>query len=191
MANLTKIVLLSLFLFVLGTKTKAQHIGIENNVLFDAAGALSAGMEIPFSKASSLEVYASIRPWKRGDISVHKHWLVQSQYRLWPCQVMNGFFYGPYVHAGEFNLGNQDVCLGLLKGLKPDRYEGCLAGGGLGIGYEYAIAKHWNIGAEIGAGYTYIKYKRFGCEVCGRVKDDATYHYWGLSRLGVSVTYVF
>ena len=79
----------------------------------------------------------------------------------------------------------------MLKGLKPNRYEGWLAGAGFGVGYEYVLAKHWNLGAEIGLGYTYIKYKKFGCEKCGQQKDDADYHYFGPSRLGLSVIYVF
>ncbi len=185
---------LSLIVYLLLTGcfvSHAQHLAINNNVLFDLAGALSAGVEIPCSKSTSLEAYGSLRPWKRGEQSVHKHWLVQAQYRIWPCQVMNGFFYGPYVHAGEFNLGNKSLPLGLLSGLKPHRYEGWLAGAGIGAGYEYALAKHWNIGAEAGLGYTYIDYKKFNCEVCGKLQDDDVYHYVGLSRLAFSLIYIF
>ena len=168
-----------------------QHIAVSNNALFDMAGVLSAGVEIPSSKQASFDIYGSIRPWKRDGESVHKHWLVQAQYRLWPCQVMNGFFYGPYVHTGEFNIGDQNLPFGLLKGLKPNRYEGWLAGAGIGAGYEYAIAKHWNIGAEAGVGYTYINYKKFNCEVCGRQKENTERHYVGLSRLALSLIYIF
>ncbi len=184
-------ILLLLLPFIGSSSAQAQHIAINNNVLFDVAGALSAGVEIPLSKKASFEAYGSVRPWKRGENSVHKHWLVQAQYRLWPCQVMNGLFYGPYVHGGEFNLGNHDLCLGLLNGLKPYRYEGWLIGGGIGAGYEYPLAKHWNIGAEVGVGYTYINYKKYNCEVCGSLKDDDVYHYVGISKLGLSLIYVF
>ena len=188
--NLTKTVVVAVML-MLGHLTHAQNIAINNNLLFDMAGALSAGVEVPLSKMTSAEAYGSIRPWKRSDDHVHKHWLVQGQFRIWPCQVMNGFFYGPYVHGGEFNLGNQDICFGLLKGLKPYRYEGWLLGGGMGVGYEYALAKHWNLGAEVGVGYTYINYQKFNCEVCGAQKDDGVYHYVGVSKLGLSLIYVF
>ena len=184
-------IILLLFLFIGSRSTYAQHIAINNNLFFDAAGALSMGVEIPFSKKTSFEVYGSIRPWKRQETNVHKHWLLQAQYRIWPCQVMNGFFFGPYLHGGEFNLGNHGLCFGLLKGLKPNRYEGWLLGGGMGVGYEYALAKHWNIGAEVGVGYTYINYKKYDCEICGRMKDDSVYHYFGLSRLALSLIYVF
>lgn len=169
----------------------AQHIAIRNNVLYDLTGSLSAGIEIPTSQKTSVDLYASIRPWKRTSESVHKHWLTEAQYRYWTCQVMNGFFVGPYVHGGEFNLGNYDLLPGTLRVAKNSRYEGWLAGLGLGIGYEYALAKHWNIGAEIGAGYTYIKYNRYSCERCGKLKEYGDRHYIGISRIGLNILYVF
>jgi hypothetical protein len=184
-------ILILLMVIVGNLSTSAQHIAISNNLLFDVAGAFSAGVEIPVLDSNTLEVYGSLRPWKRGEDRVHKHWTVQTQFRFWPCQVMNGFFWGPYAHGGQFNIANKDLVFGLLNGLKPNRYEGWFAGGGIGVGYEYALAKHWNVGAEIGAGYTYIKYKKYACEVCGTLKDDATYNYIGISKLGLSIIYVF
>ena len=187
----TTIIIQLLFLFLGNTSSYAQNLAINNNLLFDAAGALSAGVEMPLSKNSSLEIYGSIRPWKRGDISVHKHWTTQAQYRIWPCQVMNGVFFGPYCHFSEFNLGNHDLFFGLLNGLKPNRYEGWLVGGGIGGGYEYPLDRHWNLGAEIGIGYTYIKAKKYDCELCGKQKAFSDYNYIGISRLALSVIYVF
>ena len=184
-------IVILLLLVVAGIPMRAQHLAINNNLLFDLAGAISAGVEIPSSEDTSFELYGSFRPWKRGEESVHKHWIGQAQFRMWPCQLMNGFFWGPYVHGGQFNLGNKDLFFGLLNGLKPNRYEGWLIGGGIGVGYEYALEKHWNLGAEIGAGYTYIDYKKYDCEVCGTLRDDGKYHYIGISRLGLSIIYVF
>ena len=185
------IILILLFVGTIIPPTYAQHLAINNNLLFDAAGALSAGVEVPLSKMTSIEAYGSLRPWKRGETSVHKHWSAQAQFRIWPCQVMYGFFFGPYCHYSEFNLGNHDLFFGLLNGLKPNRYEGWLVGGGIGAGYEYPIAKHWNIGAEVGIGYTYIRAKKYDCEVCGKKKDNERYNYVGVSRLGLSIIYVF
>ena len=186
-----KRILLSVILITVTLFARAQHLAINNNVLFDMIGALSAGVEIPTSKVSSWELYGSIRPWKRSDASVHKHWLAQAQYRYWPCQVMNGVFFGPYIHGGEYNIANQSMVFNLLKGLKQHRYEGFLVGGGIGVGYEYALAKHWNIGAEVGVGYTYFNYKKTSCEKCGTYYGYDEYHYVGVSKLGLSVIYVF
>ena len=184
-------IFLLLLFFGAALSSRAQHLAINNNLFFDAMGAISAGVEIPYHKNTSLEFYGSIRPWKRGDQSVHKHWTAQAQYRFWPCQLMNGVFFGPYVHGGQFNIANKDLFFGILNGLKPNRYEGWLLGGGIGVGYEYALEKHWNLGAEIGIGYTYIDYKKYDCEVCGALRGDGVYHYVGVSRLGLSIIYVF
>jgi len=182
------------FLFVLlvgGSVAYAQRFAIHNNLVFDLAGSFSAGVELPLSKNSSVEAYGSIRPWKRGENHVHKHWMTEAQYRYWPCQVMNGFFFGPYMHAAQFNIGRSTLPFDLLRGLKKNRYEGWLLGGGIGVGYEYALAKHWNVGAELGCGYTYIKYKKYECEVCSPKKEDDSYHYVGISKLALSLIYVF
>ena len=104
---------------------------------------------------------------------------------------MNGFFFGPYIHAGQYNIGNHDLVFGIHVGNKPYRYEGWLTGIGMGIGYEYALAKHWNIGAEVGVGYTYINYKKYNCEICGNLKDKGVYNYIGISKLALSLIYVF
>ena len=189
---LKKTTLLLFFSFFIGTFSYAQHIAVSNNLLFDLAGAFSAGVEIPLSNRTSVEAYGSIRPWKRSDDNVHKHWLVQAQYRIWPCQVMNGFFFGPYAHFGEYNLGNQTVLFGLLNGLKPYRYEGWLAGAGIGIGYEYALAKHWNMEFEIGAGAIYSISDSFECDVCNRPKDTGVKHLRpAITKAALSIVYVF
>lgn len=182
---------LVVLLYIGSTSSYAQHIALNNNALWDVAGVLSAGVEMTTGKTSSFEIYGGFRPWKRDDDKVHKNWFAQAQYRIWTCQVMNGFFFGPYVHGAEFNIGNKELPFGLLKGLKPNRYEGWLVGAGIGVGYQYPLARHWNVGAEVGAGYTYINYKKYSCEVCGSLKDDDDYHYIGLSKLALSLIYLF
>lgn len=182
---------LAAMLMTTGPAATAQRVAVSNSLVFDVAGALSAGIEVPLSRATSIEAYGSLRPWKRGTQSVHKHWTVQAQLRFWPCQLMNGWYWGPYVHGGEFNVGNSNLFFGLLKTLEDYRYEGWLAGGGVGIGYEYALARHWNLGAEIGVGYTYIRYRKADCEVCAPRGDQESYHHFGPNRLGLSIIYVF
>lgn len=186
-----KELLLALLSVMASVSTQAQDIAVSNNTLFDVTGTISAGIELPVSSKVSWDLYGSVRPWKRGEESVHKHWSGQAQLRLWNCQVMNGFYWGPYTHVAQFNIANQGFPLSVFDNLKHNRYEGWLVGGGIGIGYEYILTKHWNIGAEIGAGYTYIDYKKYECKKYGKLKDDDVYHYLGISRLGLSIIYVY
>lgn len=185
-----KYALIVLTLFV-AHEAKAQDVAIHNNLYTDVMGDLSLGVELATKPRTTIEVYGSIRPWNGSASSVHKHWLVQGQYRFWTCQKYNGIYWGPFAHFGEYNISDTTLPLGFLKGLKDSRYEGWLAGTGIGGGYEYAISKHWNIGGEIGLGYTFIKYKKFDCGECGSLTDKGNYHYFGLSKLGVNIIYLF
>ena len=189
--NILRRIILILFIASGSITANGQNIAVSNNAVFDLIGSFSAGIDIPVSNKNSVELYASIRPWKRSYKTVHKHFLGMAQYRIWPCQIMNGFFYGPYAMFAQYNMGNKDLFLGLLKGLKQNRYEGYLVGGGMGVGYQYAIANHFNIGVELGVGYVYCNYKKSDCEICGTYNGKDTYNYVGVSKLGLSLIYVF
>lgn len=177
--------------FLTPTGMHAQQVGVKNNVLWDAFGSLSLGAEVAVKPRATVELYGGFRPWKRTATSTHKSWALQGQYRFWTCQKFNGFFWGPYVQAGEYNISNARMPFNLFKGLRTSRYEGWLLGAGLGCGYDFALAKHWNAGADIGFGYTYLNYKKFDCGTCGNLREKSTYNYWGPSKASITVTYLF
>ena len=179
------------FVLFCGANLNAQQMAIHNNILFDLAGDLSMGMEFALKPRTTVEVYGTIRPWKETESSVNKHWAMQAQYRLWTCQKFNGFYWGPYLHAGEYNISNASLPFGLLKGLKSHRYEGWMIGGGIGCGYQYAVSKHWNVGAELGLGYTYFRSKKFDCGVCSTFHGYDNYNYWLFTKGSVYISYIF
>ena len=169
----------------------AQDIAIHNNIVYDISKSLSLGTEIALKSRTTLEIYGSVRPWKETSTEINKHWLAQAQYRFYTCQKYNGFYWGPYVHGGEFNVENPDLPFNLLKGIGGARYEGWFVGGGFGIGYEMILTRHFNIGLEIGGGYTYVNYGKYNCGVCGSKTADDNYNYWGMSKLGLNLIYLF
>lgn len=181
------------YMFVLcgGINVNAQRMAIHNNLLFDLAGDLSLGVEFALKPRTTVEVYGIVRPWKESASSVNKHWAVQTQYRLWTCQKFNGFYWGPYLHAGEYNISNASLPFSLFKGLKSHRYEGWMIGGGLGCGYQYAVSTHWNVGAELGLGYTFFRRRKFDCGVCSAYHGYDNYNYWLFTKGSVYISYIF
>ena len=181
------------YIFVLcgGINVNAQRIAIHNNLLFDLAGDLSLGVEFALKPRTTVEVYGIIRPWKESASSVNKHWAVQIQYRLWTCQKFNGFYWGPYLHAGEYNISNANLPFGVFKELKSNRCEGGMIGGGLGGGYQYAVSTHWNVGAELGLGYTFFRSRKFDCGVCSAYHGYDNYNYWLFTKGSVYISYIF
>lgn len=169
----------------------AQDIAIHNNLLFDFAGDLSLGTELALKPRTTVEFYGTVRPWKSSGDGVNKHWAFQTQYRFWTCQKFNGFYWGPYLHGGQYNMADTSLPFGFLKGIKSKRYEGWLVGGGLGCGYQYAISRHWNAGAELGLGYTFFRSKKFDCGECATFHGWNNYNYWLFSKGSIYISYLF
>lgn len=67
---------------------------------------------------------------------------------------------------------------------------------GVGLSYGYALnfgkSKAWGLEFNIGAGYMNFKYDTFRNEYNGKLlKTSPTQNYWGITRVGVNLTYKF
>ena len=65
------------------------------------------------------------------------------------------------------------------------------AGGGVTVGYQWPLSRHWNVEASLGVGYDYIKYDKFECGRCGNRLEDGHAHYVGPTKAAISFLYVF
>lgn len=169
-----------------------QKVAVRSNLVSAANGALNAGVEYAVSNKSSFELSYSMRPWERSEGAVNRYWLVQPEYHFWTCQKFNGSFLGAYLNGAQFNVGGKKMPFGLFPELKEHRYTGWLAGGGISYGYHLMLNRHWNIEAAIGVGYAYIDYTKYECpDVCAEVLKKGRSHYFGPTKLSVSIVYIF
>lgn len=146
-----------------------------------------------------------------------KHWSVMPEVRWWLCSPMNGFFWGIHAMGGQFNVSNMYIPeVGYFFGHRHpkssdtdydkkypkhgnvfkavrgnSRVEGTYAGGGVTIGYQWIINRHWNLEAEVGGGYDYVWTKHYKCSECNKLLHEGGVHYLGLTKAGVSLMYVF
>lgn len=81
--------------------------------------------------------------------------------------------------------------MNLQKGISDGRYQGWYLGAGLTYGYLWPLTRHWNVEAEIGAGYILARYSHFPLGDCGIAYDKGNTNYIGLTKLGLSLIYVF
>lgn len=76
--------------------------------------------------------------------------------------------------------------------LKNYRYEGWMAGVGVGYGYQWLLSRHWSLEAEIGVGYVYSRADKFECATCGeKLEDNEPHHYVGPTKVALSLIYAF
>lgn len=121
------------------------------------------------------------------------------EYRWWSCSRFNGHFFGVHAMGGQLNVSNIDLPLpgaffsgvNLRKIDSGSRYQGWFAGGGLTYGYQYPISNHWNLEAEVGVGYAHLWYDQYPCSECGSKISNGGTNYVGLTKLGLSIMYVF
>lgn len=173
----------------------ATVVGVKTNLLYDALLSPNLGLEVGLSRKVTLDVSGNLNLWP---INGHtwKHWQVQPEVRLWLCQRFSGHFFGLEAHGGQFNTGGIDFGLNLLgtdfRKLKDARYQGWQVGGGLTYGYAWIMSQHWNLEAELGVGYSYVRYDSYPCASCGTKREsDRSHNYWGVTKAQLALVYVF
>lgn len=190
--RMKKILIIMLLTFLCGVGTTATaQVGVKTNLLGWALASPNLGMEVGLGKKSTLDVYGSFSPFRFSDGKQWKHWFVQPEYRYWFCEKFNGHFIGFHALGGEYNLSKVRMPFGLYKGLRTTRYQGWGVGAGVSYGYQWMLSKHWAMEAELGVGYIYSEYDRFPCATCGKKIESGKKHYFGPTKAGIDLIYVF
>lgn len=183
--------------------SSGQEVAVKTNIAYDAMTTPNLGVELGLKGRATFNLVYGLNPWTfgTGDNGVRKakHWVLQPEYRWWMCTKFNGSFVGVHALGGQFNASNVNIPVpgmffggeNLQKGVKDFRYEAAFAGAGVTYGYQWILNRHWNIEAEIGAGYIHAWYKKFDCDECARRVGSGGTNYLGLTKLGLSILYIF
>lgn len=179
-----------------GMFASAQKVALKTNLLYDATATVNAGIEIGLAPRWTLDISGNFNDWTMSHNRKWKHWMVQPEARYWFCERFSGHFIGIHAHGGEYNFGNLKNGIKFLGSdfskLTDNRYQGWYVGGGLSYGYAWILGKHWNLEAELGIGYIYTRFDKYPCAECGeKIEEDASHHYFGPTKLALSIVYLF
>ncbi len=182
-------------LFSLGT-AKAQEYAVKSNLLYDLTTTINAGVEVKLAPKWTVDLSGNLNAWTFKDNMKWKHLMLQPEARFWFCDAWAGHFIGIHAQGGQFNVGGIDSDLKIwgtdFSVLKDRRYQGWMAGLGLGYGYAWILNTHWNLEAEVGLGWTRCWYDTFRCAGCGKKIAENNIHDWfGPTKLSVSLVYLF
>lgn len=184
---------------VCGSTAFAQKVAIKTNLLNDVLTTPNLGVEVATAKKQTAQLFYGINPWNFGDGRQAKHWVLMPEYRWWMCSKFNGHFVGVHALGGEFNAAKLNAPVpgvffggdNLTKTVKDNRVEGAFLGAGFTYGYQWILAKHWNLEAEAGVGYAHMWNQKYPACECGTPDPKGHTNYVGLTKLGVSLLYVF
>lgn len=174
----------------------AQKAAVKTNIIHDATSTMNAGLEFKVAPRWTIDLSGDLNPWTFPGDRKFKHWLFQPEIRVWTCDAWAGHFFGLHALGGQFNVGGIDVDANFFgtdwSALKDRRYQGWMAGAGLGYGYSWILGRHWNIEAEAGAGWIRGWYDTFRCAGCGKkIAEGDTHDYFGVTKLSVNLVYLF
>ncbi len=178
----------------------AQNIAIKTNLLYDASATVNLGVEIGLGKRTTLDISGNYNAWDTNTELNEKmrHLLIQPEFRYYFCERMSGHFIGAHAHLLQYNINGDHWLPSIFKSAssfssidqEQSRYQGEGYGAGLVYGYDWVVSPRFNIEFAIGAGYVYFDYERYGPTKCDPYIDSGDKHYWGLTKLGVSLVYI-
>lgn len=185
------IFMITLFALLSGTAS-AQEFAVKSNLLYDMTSTINLGVEYGLSPRWTLEVSGNYNAWTFSDNKKMKLWMLQPGVRYWTCSRFSGHFLEGHLLGGEYNYGGM-LPFGIkpsASGLGSKRYQGWLAGAGLGYGYSWVLGKRWNLEATLGLGYAHFGYDRFECKTCGDKLGSGHKNYFGPTKAAVSLIYI-
>lgn len=176
------------------TNVNSQQVAVKTNLPYWGTTTPNLAVELAMDKKTTLEVHGSYNPFRFGSKDSNKkiqHWVVMPELRHWVYEKFDGHFFGFHGFFGRYNMGNIDLPLGIFSGLKESRYEGYGVGAGFSYGYQWYLSPHWNMEGQFGFGYSYLNYERYECHRCGELLEKTHKHYFGPTKVGVSIIYLF
>lgn len=179
-----------------GSLPKAQEVAIKTNVIADGLLNPNLGIEVGVAPKWSVDVTGELNAWNMSHDRRWKHWYVMPEARYWLCDRLSGSFFAFHAFGGQYNIGGFDGKWNMLgtdaRKLKDHRYQGWYVGAGVGYGYAWSLARHFNIEAEIGVGWSYTRYDRYRCVGCGKKEEsDKSHNFIGPTKAALNLVYVF
>ena len=181
---------------LLAPRADGQKVALKTNVIYDALANANLGLEVKMAPRWTFDINGNLNCWSISEYKKWRHWMVQPEARYWFCEAMHGNFVGLELHGGQYNIGGVNTNFSLFgtdfSVLKDSRYQGWYAGAGLTYGHAWMLAKHWNIEAEIGIGWSYTRFDSFPCAACGsKTIENGVHNYFGPTKAALNVVYIF
>lgn len=173
-----------------GKAVSTPEFALKTNLLYDATTTFNLGFEAKLAEKYSLDLSVNYNPWTFSDNKKLKHVLVQPELRYWLFEPFYGHFFGAHLLYSHYNVGNIKLPLGIFSELQDHRYQGDAYGLGVSYGYQWLLSNRWSIEASFGFGYVYTDYKKYNCDNCGSHIANGSNHYFGPTKLGVSLIYI-
>ena len=172
-------VFLVLAVFLMSMSAYSQKIAIKTNAVEWATLSPNISAEFVVSPNMSLDLSASFNEWIPVSGMKFDHLKIQPEVRYWFQRPMAQHFLGCTLLAIDYDMLYKGVC-----------HRGQAVGGGFTYGYDFVLAKRWNLELTAGIGAIYRFEKKYD-EGTPRPESNNTKGWCVVPiKLGVTVSYV-
>ena len=184
------------------TLTAVQKAGAQNtfalktNLLHDAAASVNLAAEYAFAPKWSVSLEGTLRLWDAYGFTLD-HCILRPETRYWFCERFNGLFASAYLMGGQATVGHfYDFSRIYSRFPNLDSFllkDALLLSGGVGIGYDLILSRHWNVEFAGSLGYMFVQgdeYDYYDQDSAPLLKGSI-FDYVGLTALSVSIVYLF
>ncbi len=170
---------------------------IKTNLLYDATATINLGVEFALGRNTTLDISGNYNAWYTDKSKNYKirHSLIQPEFRYYFDERFKGHYVGVHLLAGEYNVNGGNWLFGTMismrtiSDLEEGRYQGVGYGVGATYGYVTPIANRLDLEFNIGVGYIFLDYDRYGSRKCAPFIESDSDGYIGLTKLGVTLSY--
>lgn len=164
-------------------KVSERYMALKTNIAYDAIAVPNLAFEIQCSKHISVELPVMFSGWDISSEHAVRTFAIQPEGRWWLNKAGTGHFFGVHAHMAFFNVKWDE-----------NRYQDTgrpLLGAGVSYGYKLPLSRHWGAEFTLGAGYANMKYNTYYNIDNGAQIETRSRNYWGITRLGLSLSYHF
>ncbi len=173
-------------------------LSIKTNLLYDATATINLGVEFAVAEKMTVDISGSYNAWYTDESKNQKirHSLIQPEFRYYLEERFKGHYIGAHLLGGEYNVNGDNWLFGTMidmstiSDLDQGRYQGVGYGAGVAYGYVTSLCNRLNLEFNIGLGYIYLDYDIYGSAKCAPMVGSDTSGYFGLTKLGVTLSYI-
>lgn len=161
--------------------TASRYWALKTNAPMLAVDVKNLTLEAQVGKKISVDIPIMLNFSDQSDRHAVRMVGFQPEGRWWLKAPGTGHFFGLHAHVAWFNVRWKD-----------NRYQDesrPLSGAGLSYGYKLNFGAHWGAEFNIGVGYANMKYNTYYNIDNGALLNTRIRHYWGITRLGLSLVY--
>lgn len=193
MKRVTRLLIFGVLLVAGTTAARGQALKVNTPLLL--AGTPNLGFEMTLSRQFSFNADVLWMPYlfkKNEEVyrafigSVDLRYYFKPKY-YYTNDMFDGFYMGPYVEGGNFNMGYFRG-----KGRESKRYKGWGLSAGISLGYKFYISRRFRLDLNMGLGYAHLQYDvyRLGGEWAQYpVELKATKAWVGPTKFGIHLVY--